>query len=181
MKTVVFFKTIDIPNDKGRVQIDKKAVLHFLQVTPLATSYDKSSEDRLYRLESEVYTAIEIIAKYGSFGLIIKASEALVLGQSLKPDRDIIDIKNPNGPKIPYHFGAVESKVTMAELKKQCEQDISELEEAKAQTLIAMRADGDTLSNEDETFILNFKTARTSILNQYNIDKGNLGFNDTGV
>lgn len=176
MKTILFMKTTETPDAKGEVQLDKHDEPHYFQIRKREVSYDNSTNDRLYVVESDIYTASEIKAKYGAWTTFIDATAALSLGQTLQPDRQISDPNNPGGPTIPFHFGPEELGITAVELKQQCYNDIQLLEEGKAHTLLAMQAAGDSLTQEEIDFVDAFKTVRTAFLVQYVTDKTNLGF-----
>ena len=164
MKTYLFFKSTN------RNVMDVYPSNEVL-VTPLADSYNDSSEDILFEIKSNLLETELVKEKLDSFGTFLTASAAHTLGKELQPDRDIYD---PNTDQDePFTFTL---KITHNELKRQCREEIFAAGELEAKTLIALENSGDELTQGESDKVDAWKSARTALKTQYSTDKETLGF-----
>jgi len=120
----VFYKT---NNNQVDFHADKD-----LRVELLATSHDGSSKDRLYRLTSYSLFEGDIKDKtnFNDGAVYIERPEALILGQTLQPDRQIEDV---DGSMIDYTFTLPEDGA---------ERDTLIGRKIKEQAIAALQAEG---------------------------------------
>ena len=157
MKTVLFLLATDD-------QIKYHQLNHYMNYSVMGVGDGSTGNDgTMYMLTSDIYTASEMKAKYGTFGTWKTASEAYNFGET-----NFVAYQTGDSFSMP---------ITHDDLKKQCRQDIAELDENKAHSLMAKK-DYETggLSQAEEDFINSFLSSRDAILNQYETDKTTLGF-----
>lgn len=82
MKTILYFKT----NEFNTLRPSTK----FVTLSILATSYDNSTDERLYQISSDIYDKDQLEKRYPSVTWLDE-SEALDLGKILQPERLIED------------------------------------------------------------------------------------------
>lgn len=139
MKTILFYKS-------ESNQITKHSLIHFLKVKELASSYDDSTLEKLYQLESEVYEEDFMKDKYVWTeypGTFISKIEAQLLGEQLQPDRVRQDTA---GNDYDYHFDLL---------------DVNEAREIKGREI-----DENSLKLRKSGFVFNSRTFGCTIADQ---------------
>ena len=110
MKTILYYKT---EFDQAR----KHNLPNVVNVEELATSYNQSSDTRLYRIASSIFSEADLIEKFSWTrypGEFINKIEAHLLLKELQPDREVPDMMNPEGPAVQFSTGLL----TLEEAKK---------------------------------------------------------------